>query len=47
MATLRKALPAPVHGTVIAIEMRDRLQRGLNSVAGRPPAPRRGFVDAW
>jgi len=28
-------------------ETRDWLQRGLNSVAGRPLAPRRGFVDAW
>jgi len=28
-------------------ETRDWLQRGLNSVAGRPLPPRRGFVDAW
>ena len=28
-------------------DTRDWLQRGLNSVAGRPLAPRRGFVDAW
>ena len=28
-------------------ETRDWLQRGLASVAGRPLAPRRGFVDAW
>jgi acetyl-CoA carboxylase carboxyltransferase component len=28
-------------------ETRDWLQRGLNSVAGKPLAPRRGFVDAW
>ncbi len=28
-------------------ETRDWLQRGLRSVAGRPLAPRRGFVDAW
>ena len=28
-------------------ETRGWLQRGLNSVAGRPLAPRRGFVDAW
>jgi acetyl-CoA carboxylase carboxyltransferase component len=28
-------------------ETRDWLQRGLNSVTGRPLPPRRGFVDAW
>ncbi|MBS1176004.1 MAG: carbamoyl-phosphate synthase large subunit [Proteobacteria bacterium] len=28
-------------------ETRDWLQRGLRSVAGRPLAQRRGFVDAW
>ena len=28
-------------------ETRGWLQRGLASVAGRPLAPRRGFVDAW
>ena len=28
-------------------ETRGWLQRGLSSVAGRPLAPRRGFVDAW
>ena len=28
-------------------ETRDWLRRGLASVAGRPLAPRRGFVDAW
>jgi acetyl-CoA carboxylase carboxyltransferase component len=28
-------------------ETRDWLQRGLASVAGKPLAPRRGFVDAW
>ena len=28
-------------------ESRDWLLRGLASVAGRPQAPRRGFVDAW
>jgi acetyl-CoA carboxylase carboxyltransferase component len=28
-------------------ETRDWLQRGLNSVAGKPLAPRRGFIDAW
>jgi acetyl-CoA carboxylase carboxyltransferase component len=28
-------------------ETRDWLQRGLRSVAGKPLAPRRGFVDAW
>jgi acetyl-CoA carboxylase carboxyltransferase component len=28
-------------------ETRGWLQRGLNSVAGKPLPPRRGFVDAW
>ena len=28
-------------------ETRSWLQRGLSSVAGKPLAPRRGFVDAW